>query len=438
MSVSRLFHTLRRLRARQLAWQLRSRLGAAFERPAARAQRPVPPDPGRRWRPRCDFPPPGPQRHRPEELRAGAFTFLNRSERLGWPPRWTNPELPRLWEYNLHYFEYLWALPYEDARCVVRDWVARHGLARGRVGWEPYPTSLRLLNWCAYFYGRHRERSEADRELRADLWASIQLQADWLAGHPEYHLLGNHLLENGAALAFCGACFGGAQAQAWLRSGVEILTRELAEQVLPDGGHFERSPMYHVRVASLLRLLGATGHPELERLVAEPQQRMLRALEALQHPDGEIALLNDSAFGIADRPDALCDSTPAPGPFALPDTGYYGARSDEGDYVVCDAAPIGPDSTRPARCGATAARPAPTTRWRWTARTSASSGRSSAWRAAAVPGTSSGRRATAASISRAGTTATRGSRGVPGTAGAFAGILRASCWCGTGSARSGR
>ena len=39
-------------------------------------------------------------------------------------------------------------------------------------------------------------------------------------------------------------------------------------------------------VVTLLRLLGATGHPELERLVAEPQQRMLRALVALQHPDG--------------------------------------------------------------------------------------------------------------------------------------------------------
>ena len=27
----------------------------------------------------------------------------------------------------------------------------------------------------------------------------------------------------------------------------------------------------------------------------------------------------------------------------MPDTGYYGARSADGHYVVCDAAPIGPD-----------------------------------------------------------------------------------------------
>src|SRR5262249_16878467 len=34
---------------------------------------------------------------------------------------------------------------------------------------------------------------------------------------------------------------------------------------------------------------------------------------------------------------------PAPGAFALPDTGYYGAREAAGHYVVCDAAPIGPE-----------------------------------------------------------------------------------------------
>jgi len=27
--------------------------------------------------------------------------------------------------------------------------------------------------------------------------------------------------------------------------GQRLLARELREQILPDGGHFERSPMYH-------------------------------------------------------------------------------------------------------------------------------------------------------------------------------------------------
>ena len=124
----------------------------------------------------------------------------------------------RLWLYNLHYFEFLWSLPYELGRELILDWIARHPLARGRAGWEPYPTSLRLVAWCGWLFGRHRTRAEPDRELRALVWPSIWLQAEWLARHIETHLRGNHLLENAAALAFCGACFGG-PGDAWLAAG---------------------------------------------------------------------------------------------------------------------------------------------------------------------------------------------------------------------------
>lgn len=302
----------------------------------------MPPDPGRRWSPRGDFLAPGAQRNRHDALRAGSFEFLNRREQLGWPPRWDAPELPLLWAYNLHYFEYLFALPYEDARAVVLDWVLRHAPARGQVGWEPYPTSLRLGHWCTLFFGRHAERTEADPEFREALWTSIQLQAEWLMGHLEFHLLGNHLFENAAALALCGACFAGPQADAWLARGLEILDRELDEQVLPDGGHFERSPMYQARAAYVLDCLEKTGCASLVERVAAPLSRTRGAVAALCHPDGEIALLNDSAFGIANRPTELAPA-PLPGPFALPRTGYFGARSPQGHYLVCDAAPIGPD-----------------------------------------------------------------------------------------------
>jgi uncharacterized heparinase superfamily protein len=77
--------------------------------------------------------------------------------------------------------------------------------------------------------------------------------------------------------------------------------------------------------------------------VEAPLARCLAALEWLRHPDGEIALLNDSAFGVANPPADLLGPVSAAGAFALRDTGYYGARTPAGHYVVCDAAPIGPD-----------------------------------------------------------------------------------------------
>jgi uncharacterized heparinase superfamily protein len=341
---SRLFHTLRWLRGRQLLGQPWQRLRRAWERPEIWARRlAVPPEPACRWRPADDFPPPGAQRNRAERLRAGDFSFLNHREALGWPPRWSNPHLPHLWQYNLHYFEYVFALPYEGARELVLDWIERHPPGRGQVGWEPYPTSLRLQNWCTCLFGRHRERTSDDPELRARLWPSVFRQAEWLASHLEFHLLGNHLFENAAALALCGACFEGEAAAAWRRLGLRVLARELEEQVLPDGGHFERSPMYQARVVYVLGLLEASGDAELGRVAEAPLARARRALGAMLHPDGEIALLNDSAFGIANPPAALRPQAPAPGPFALPDTGYFGAYGAEGHYVICDAAPIGPD-----------------------------------------------------------------------------------------------
>jgi len=342
VSLLRVLRTVAWLEPRQIRGQLAWRVRRQVESPDAWRRRPVPPDPGRRGSPAGDFLLSGPQRQRADALRAGRFEFLNRSEPLGWPPRWDTPELPLLWSYNLHYFEYLAALSYEDARALVLDWIARHPVGRERVGWAPYPTSLRLGNWCAFFFGRHAARTEADAELRSALWSSIQLQADWLADHLEFHLLGNHLFENAAALALCGAFFAGHQADAWLAQGLALLGRELDEQVLPDGGHFERSPMYQARVVAVLDALEKTGCAPVVQRVRAPLARMRSALAALTHPDGDIALLNDSAFGIANPASELAAPAP-PGPFALPQTGYFGARGESGDYVVCDAAPIGPD-----------------------------------------------------------------------------------------------
>jgi len=336
---ARWFHTLRWLPPRQLAALVWQRAQRAFERPERLAARRPPADPGVRWD--ADrMPAPG-GRCDPDRLRAGRFTFLNRTEELGWPPRWDSAAVPRLWLYNLHYFEYLWSLDYEHGRELILDWIARHPPARGHAGWEPYPTSLRLLSWCGWLFAKERAQAERDVALRERVWPSIWRQAEWLSRHLETHLRGNHLLENAAALAFCGACWGG-PGESWLARGSEWLDRELPEQMLADGVHFERSPMYHARVVYVLSLLAATRAPALAQRVAGPLRDARAALARLCHPDGEIALLNDAAFGIAPHPAELLQEPPPEGVFALRDAGYYGARAS-GHYLVCDAARIGPD-----------------------------------------------------------------------------------------------
>src|SRR5207247_8423600 len=78
------------------------------------------------------------------------------------------------------------------------------------------------------------------------LLESLYLQAAYLYRNLETYVLGNHYLENARALVFAGVNFGGqGEAAAWLEKGRQIIRSETPEQILADGGSFERSPMYH-------------------------------------------------------------------------------------------------------------------------------------------------------------------------------------------------
>jgi uncharacterized heparinase superfamily protein len=353
-TLSTYYHTIRNLTRRQVAAQLSNRFRPLISSPTAFFRKPVPAYPGCQGISSARFLPPGGQGSVQSHATTGDFTFLNRTEHTGWPPRWDCNKLPRLWQYNLHYFDWIWNIDEDQAYTVVDDWISRYPLKRHQTGWEPYPTSLRLMNWAAFFFCVHRERTEADIEFINRIWNSLYKQAEWLRRNLEYHLLANHLLENAAALTFTGACFAGSEANLWKETGLTVLKTELDEQILPDGVHFERSPMYHTRVLYVLLLLASTEDPDVLSLVREPILRLARSLPRLCHPDGGIALLNDSAFGIYNEPKELLDYAAElfpdadirqnikPGPFAVPDAGYYGWVGKEGHYIICDAGTPGP------------------------------------------------------------------------------------------------
>lgn len=344
--------TVRHLKARQIRGQIRRRVLRCPRQPGNGTA--IARYTGCAWPADVRFLAPGVRDNPADAVKAGSLRLLSRRADVGFPPDWRAAGLPRLWQYNLHYFEWLWELDYPAARAAVADWIDNHRPSEDAVGWEPYPTSLRLTNWCAVFFGRWRAQTQADSGLLDRLWTSIIRQAQWLSRRLETHLLGNHYLENGAALAFVGSCFTGDLARRWFETGSRILREQLPEQVLPDGMHFERSPMYHCRAMYVLAMLMATGDARLREWIAEPLSRMVAAPRHICHPDGQIALLNDSALGICNEPGALrsfCSrllgiadgDSPAEGCFCLPDAGYYGWRDPEGNYLICDFGRIGPD-----------------------------------------------------------------------------------------------
>jgi uncharacterized heparinase superfamily protein len=251
----------------------------------------------------------------------------------------------KLWEYNLHYFEYIFALEYDDAKLLVQNWIENYPLKRYKSGWEPYPVSLRIMNWIVFFFGQHQNKIISDIEFQTVLKKNLILQTVWLVYRLEYHLLGNHYLENAAALSLIGSCFNSRKAKYWFQIGTNILRRELAEQILGDGMHFERSPMYHSRIVYLLKLLHNTGNHNLQKIVAPYQNKTVEALEKLCHPDEQIALFNDAAVGIYNHPKQFFQNKKIAETknFQLIDAGYFGAKTNNGHYILCDAGNIGPD-----------------------------------------------------------------------------------------------
>lgn len=339
----RLFHTVRYLRPAQVwgraAHVLRKVRPSTGPAPVVRA-------PVGAW--------PLPEWRAPSMLGPDRFRFLNQEYRLGSAAGWNNPAWPRLWLYNLHYFDDLDALGAEGRRAwheaLIARWIAENPPPAG-PGWEPYCLSLRIVNWCRYAW--------RGRPLDGAAVQSLAVQARALADQLEIHLLGNHLWANAKALVFAGLFFEGAEADGWLRLGLRHLRRELAEQVLPDGGHFELSPMYHAIIAAdVLEVLAADrlAPGRLPRaFVAELEvaaARMLAWAEAISHPDGEVSFFNDSAMGIAPRAADIAAQLAALGLARCPaddaplrhlrNSGYVRACAGPA-VLLADVANVGPD-----------------------------------------------------------------------------------------------
>lgn len=233
-------------------------------------------------------------------LEGDTFCFLNRVEHLSSADSWNSPNLPKLWLYNLHYFDDLNAQGAQARsdwhRNLIKRWIAENPPCSGN-GWEPYPTSLRMVNWIKWALA-----GNTLAELESQ---SLYLQARWLSQRLEWHLLGNHLLANAKALIFAGMYFSGDEAISWLKLGRKIYEEQIPEQILADGVHFELSPMYHaIILEDVLDVLNiCQAYPEkcdanFNKLLQSTAQNMLAAYQSLIHPDGQISFFNDAAFGI--------------------------------------------------------------------------------------------------------------------------------------------
>ena len=279
------------------------------------------------------------------QLASGRITLLGVIRDLGEPAQWQHADAPQLWRYHLHYWDWAWGLTAEADRGAARamfarlwqSWQAACVFGHGDA-WLPYPTALRAWSWC----GLYRDLV-AGSDLEPDFLREVTAHAGFLRRHLEADVGGNHLIKGLKALAGLGLFL---RDERLLGRALERLTAQLAVQVLPDGGHYERAPAYHcqvladlIDVSSLLSAAGRAPAPRLTLAIAQ----MRRWLGAVLDPDGEVPLLNDG-YPVPRAVVAALQPETAPGTplVTLPDTGLIRAAVG-GWHLIADVGAPCPD-----------------------------------------------------------------------------------------------
>lgn len=291
---------------------------------------------------------------KPSMYGPSSFIFLNELHEFDNLDMWNNSSVSKLWLYNLHYFDDLNASEYEKRKewhlNLIDRWIDENPPGKG-VGWDPYPISLRIVNWIKWYYNGNQLCSKA--------LDSLAVQASYLSKRLEYHLLANHLFANAKALIFAGIFFEGKEADKWIEKGLSILNKEIPEQILQDGGNFERSPMYHsIMIEDMLDLICLAQNCRNPLLsfekVSEWKEitcKMLHWLNAMCHSDSQISLFNDAAIGIAPEYDQLSYYAErlgigileaSSGLIDLNESGYISFKNEDSSLII-DAGDIGPD-----------------------------------------------------------------------------------------------
>ena len=279
-----------------------------------------------------------------KSLEGNRFTFLNlEHEYAGWGFN----EFGNLWTYNQNYFDWI---NQEDASTssategckwidrFIEDEIAGQARNEGSMAMDPYPIALRSINWIKFFC-KYPETAKKDR--LDSLYSQVRL----LERKLEYHLLANHLLEDAYGLYIGATYFGD---ERLMKKASRLLIEQLEEQILPDGAHYEQSPMYHcIMLDRLLDCINISCHTadkchtdrtdHTDRLSAYAE-RMLGHLESIVWKDGSIPLLNDAAYGIAPMPAEIFDYARRLGLtwLAIPmkECGYRKMASDRMEAIV--------------------------------------------------------------------------------------------------------
>ncbi len=366
--------TIRHLRCSQIAWRARYALERYLQRTTG-----IPGKPRRSCRPRrmrlAQFPDvplfhrPGPTGQRAvSNLQRGVFEHLNHAQAvpLGQADH-RGREVPRnrLWEITLEYHYWFYDLAeaavagQSGAFSLLHQYLSRWLDASDSTSeaspfaWNAFAIATRISWWVRALRMLGDSMLAEHREFADRICQSMRQQAEYLSRHIEWDLRGNHVMRDAVGLAWAGRLLDGKEAERWMAKATRIGVAQAREQVLPDGGHFERSPMYHVHVMEdVLALAILLRDPIAQQTLREAWRRMAEYLAWVRRPDGLVPLFNDGAHFAVCSPDRMLrlgetsgvtvDQSKRRGGRFFADSGLAVWHGDPWT-MYCDVGPVGPD-----------------------------------------------------------------------------------------------
>lgn len=222
--------------------------------------------------------------------------------------RWEVAEASHLWNYNLHYLEFLIPLAAacredESGQCFHKwcEYVDSWMEYPAQDSFEPYTISMRIPNLliCMDILQEKLEGSELEKKLTD----SIYRQYRYLLATQELALLANHYFENLKTIVICSVLFGEKENY---RKYFRRFCGQIKEQILSDGVHYERSFLYHkIILEDILRVYTVLqGRTQATRLLPVIES-MAAALASVSRGFQRMPLFNDAGDHVAKDTDSL-------------------------------------------------------------------------------------------------------------------------------------
>lgn len=213
-------------------------------------------------------------------------------------PRWAPPAVGSEWLAAWHGFEWVadvaaaGAAAREALRDLVQSWIAENPGWKS-LAWQPDVLATRLFAWIAHF--DEIAKRDQDDALRQPMLMSLVAQLRHLSRTASWQVVGAARLRAFKGLIAGMAVLGSPERR--LMKALKAFERELAVQILADGGHVSRSPSLQLQVLQdLIDTRAVLRSAQIETPVALKGaiERMAPMLRFFRHGDRRLALFNDS------------------------------------------------------------------------------------------------------------------------------------------------